>query len=69
MQRQQFQRGRWQQPLTATLLAFMMMVILFASRGITPFGNHNLLIGDLGVQYTPFFTDLFAWLGSIRGHL
>ncbi|XKL58040.1 YfhO family protein [Levilactobacillus brevis] len=57
MQRQQFQRGRWQQPLTATLLALMMMVTLFALRGITPFGNHNLLIGDLGVQYTPFFTD------------
>ncbi|MGO3117110.1 MAG: YfhO family protein [Levilactobacillus brevis] len=42
---------------TAILLAFMMMVTLFALRGITPFGNHNLLIGDLGVQYTPFFTD------------
>lgn len=57
MQRQRIQQKRWQQPLMATLLAGMMMVTLFASRGITPFGNHKLLIGDLGVQYTPFFTD------------
>ncbi|RRK10119.1 hypothetical protein D1831_09150 [Lactiplantibacillus garii] len=61
MQRQR--RGvAWKQPIIAWLVAFIMVAVIFASQGITPFGNHNLLIGDLGTQYTAFFTGFVRLL-------
>ncbi|WP_047999481.1 YfhO family protein [Lactiplantibacillus herbarum] len=47
---------RWQVPVVAGMLAIVIMGIVFAVQGITPFGNHNLLISDMGGQYLSFFT-------------
>ncbi len=49
------QRG-WLRPLCAALLAMITVAIIFTAEGITPFGNHNLLISDMGGQYLSFFT-------------
>ncbi len=43
-------------PIIAALLAFLVVSAVFISRQITPFGNHNLLISDMGGQYVSFFT-------------
>lgn len=51
-----YQTRRWQVAVTAGLLSLAIMGIVFAIWGITPFGNHNLLISDMGGQYLSFFT-------------
>ena len=51
-----YQTRRWQVVVTAGLLSLAIMGIVFAIWGITPFGNHNLLISDMGGQYLSFFT-------------
>lgn len=61
----QRQVNRWRQPAMAWGCALIMVMILFAMQTITPFGNHNLLIGDLGSQYTAFFTGVVQ---AIRSH-
>lgn len=65
MRQQEIRRHHWRYPVGAGLIAFVMVAGLFAIRGITPFGDHNLLIGDLGVQYIPFFTD---FVRLVRDH-
>lgn len=65
MRQQELRRHHWRYPVGAGLIALVMVAGLFAIRGITPFGDHNLLIGDLGVQYIPFFTD---FVRLVRGH-
>ncbi|NLR10172.1 MULTISPECIES: YfhO family protein [Lactobacillaceae] len=65
MRRERIRFNHWRLPVLAGLLALGVLTFLFAVRGVTPFGDHNLLIGDLGTQYVPFFTD-FTRL--IRGH-
>ncbi|NLR08983.1 MULTISPECIES: YfhO family protein [Lactobacillaceae] len=49
--------NHWRNPVLAGLMALILISVLLAIRGVTPFGDHNLLIGDLGTQYIPFFTD------------
>lgn len=65
MRRERQRFNHWRLPALAGILALAMLTFLFAIRGVTPFGDHNLLIGDLGTQYVPFFTD-FTRL--VRGH-
>ncbi|HJE86592.1 MAG TPA: YfhO family protein [Levilactobacillus hammesii] len=65
MRRERLRFNHWRLPVLAGLLALAVLTFLFAVRGVTPFGDHNLLIGDLGTQYIPFFTD-FTRL--IHGH-
>ncbi|WP_338209178.1 YfhO family protein [Lactiplantibacillus paraxiangfangensis] len=50
------QQRDWLRPLCAVLLAMITVTIIFTAEGITPFGNHNLLISDMGGQYLSFFT-------------
>lgn len=52
----QIRSRRWQVPLLAGIIAIIIMGIVFYIQGITPFGNHNLLISDMGGQYLSFFT-------------
>jgi len=65
MRRERLRFNHWRLPVLAGVLALAMVAGLFAVRGVTPFGDRNLLIGDLGTQYIPFFTD-FTRL--IHGH-
>ncbi|CAM3078311.1 YfhO family protein [Lactiplantibacillus plajomi] len=52
-----FKRGKnWIRPLSAGLLALLIVSAVFAVYGVTPFGHHNLLISDMGGQYLSFFT-------------
>ncbi|KRK89529.1 YfhO family protein [Lentilactobacillus sunkii] len=42
--------------LVSGCLSFMTIAIILAVNHITPFGNQNLLVGDMGAQYSPFFS-------------
>lgn len=47
---------RWQVPLLAASLALLIIASVLVSKRITPFGDQNFLISDLGTQYVPLFT-------------
>lgn len=40
------------------LLPLVVLIPIMMILKITPFGNHNLMMSDLGAQYTPFFSYL-----------
>lgn len=65
MRREKIRFNHWRLPVLAGLLGFVLMTGIFAVQGMTPFGDHNLLIGDLGTQYIPFFTD---FMRLVRTH-
>ncbi|MFC6164986.1 YfhO family protein [Lactiplantibacillus dongliensis] len=46
----------WHGPLIAGSLALLVISTVLWHQQITPFGNHNLLISDMGTQYLSFFT-------------
>lgn len=50
------QTKRWLVPIVASIAAIVIMSLVFTIKGVTPFGNHNLLFSDLGGQYLSFFT-------------
>lgn len=50
--------------LLSFFLPVLLMLILFAAKGIYPFGGRTFLSGDLYHQYMPFFSEL---LHKIRG--
>ncbi|MGY3766149.1 YfhO family protein [Vagococcus vulneris] len=39
------------------VIPFFVMVCVFLLLKLTPFGNNNLLVSDLGTQYSPFLTS------------
>ncbi|CAM2856016.1 YfhO family protein [Fructilactobacillus fructivorans] len=45
----------WKYYAAAFVIPVIVACIVFAIYGITPFGNHNLLLSDLLTQYMPFF--------------
>ncbi|MFB9770022.1 YfhO family protein [Lactiplantibacillus modestisalitolerans] len=51
-----FRDIKWSRTIAASLLALVLISVIFAFQGVTPFGNHNLLISDMGGQYLSFFT-------------
>ena len=40
------------------VLPFTLLIILWMSLNLAPFGNNNLLVSDLGTQYLPFLSAL-----------
>ncbi|MPQ22349.1 YfhO family protein [Carnobacterium divergens] len=44
--------------LVSFLMPLLIVVPIFMSKGIVPFGDANLLVSDLGTQYVPFFAQL-----------
>ncbi|ANZ99197.1 hypothetical protein BFC22_03350 [Carnobacterium divergens] len=46
--------------LVSFLMPLFILVPIFISKGIVPFGDANLLVSDLGTQYVPFFAQLKA---------
>jgi len=50
------QTKRWLVPIAAGMTSLLIMSLVFTIKGVTPFGNHNLLFSDLGGQYLSFFT-------------
>ncbi|MFC6261484.1 YfhO family protein [Levilactobacillus fujinensis] len=56
---QQLERKRlWQNVGLAWGLALLVVMGVFSYWGITPFGNHSLLMSDMGTQYIPFLTAM-----------
>lgn len=51
-----YQTRRWQVPALSGLISLVIIGFVFLIQGVTPFGNHNLLISDMGGQYLSFFT-------------
>lgn len=49
------------------ILPLIVVGIILAANNITPFGSRNLLVGDMGAQYSPFFTALRHAL--LTGHM
>ncbi|MFD1549008.1 YfhO family protein [Levilactobacillus fuyuanensis] len=64
MRRERLRFNHWRNPVLTGIIALALVASLFAIRGVTPFGDHNLLIGDLGTQYIPFFTDFTRLIRS-----
>ncbi|RRK10484.1 hypothetical protein D1831_07425 [Lactiplantibacillus garii] len=50
------QQRAWVRPVCAGVLALLILSVIFIATGITPFGQRNLLISDMGGQYLSFFT-------------
>lgn len=42
--------------IISLVLPLIILIPVFFSMGVTPFGNSNLLVSDLGTQYVPFFS-------------
>ncbi|MGX7420208.1 YfhO family protein [Carnobacterium gallinarum] len=42
--------------LASLLLPLLILIPVFVSMGVAPFGKSNLLVSDLGTQYVPFFS-------------
>ncbi|MFT9434850.1 MAG: YfhO family protein, partial [Liquorilactobacillus satsumensis] len=42
----------------AALIPPLLVILVWATKGIFPFGNNNLLVSDLGTQYVPFLTEM-----------
>ncbi|AYJ41652.1 YfhO family protein [Lactiplantibacillus pentosus] len=59
------QTSRWPVAILSGLLSMMIIGVVFGYYHITPFGNHNLLISDMGGQYLSFFT---AYRHAILAH-
>ncbi|WP_203643086.1 YfhO family protein [Levilactobacillus andaensis] len=56
---QQLERKRlWQNVGLAWVLALLVVVSVFSYWGISPLGNHSLLMSDMGTQYIPFLTAM-----------
>lgn len=51
-------------PILSFILPVAVMLVLFAVKGIYPFGDRSFLSGDLYHQYMPFFSEL---LRKVRG--
>ncbi|QFP79404.1 YfhO family protein [Latilactobacillus graminis] len=48
------------------LLPMIIMLSLYAWLKIVPFGQHNLLISDLGTQYIPFLAEFKRQIGQLN---
>lgn len=56
-------KQRWGTPLMGSLLSLIVVSLVLMQQQITPFGDHNFLISDMGSQYVSFFTAYrHAWL-------
>ncbi|KRL01089.1 YfhO family protein [Liquorilactobacillus capillatus] len=51
-------KNRFFFPLIAALISLSLGILIMAAAQITPFGNNNLLISDMGSQYIAFFSSL-----------
>ncbi|KRN99022.1 hypothetical protein IV57_GL000592 [Companilactobacillus kimchiensis] len=49
------------------MIPLILMIIIFWCTGLTPFGNHNLMFGDVGTQYIAFLTYFRQQLTNFNG--
>lgn len=57
-----FQRNKY--VLLAFIFPFLLMTFVFASKGVSPFGDKQILVTDLWHQYYPFLVDFQSKLQS-----
>ncbi|GCF93761.1 hypothetical protein NRIC_16520 [Enterococcus florum] len=49
-------KRRWLQGAGSFLVPFCIMIVIWQSLSIAPFGDHNLLVSDIGTQYLEFMS-------------